>query len=222
MADRARRGSDDPGSPEHLEAARRGDRRAIEAILREHAGQVHAICNRLCRDRQDAEDAAQEALLSVARGLAGFDGRSRLSSWIYRVTTNACMDELRRKRRRPDPADPTPLAERAADPTPSHSPECAALAMQTREELAAALELLPEEFRVAVVLRDVVDLDYATIAETTGVAVGTVRSRIARGRGRLADILVAGTDPHSAASKDPADEPDPSATDPSNAADPDR
>lgn len=188
------------GAGHPLEAARAGDRAAIEAILRAHVQQVNAICRRLCADRGDAEDAAQEALLSIAQGLARFDGRSSLSSWIYRITTNACMDELRRKRRRPVPLDA------AEDPTPgtapagAGSPEAAAVAADTRSELAAALAELPEDFRVAVVLRDVADLDYATIAETTGVAVGTVRSRIARGRARLADILAPGTGQGSRAS----------------------
>lgn len=130
----------------------------------------------------------------MVKGLPRFDGRSAFSTWVHRVTTNACLDELRRRGRRPqvvrrldaapgdhdgrlgvlDPADP----ERGAD---ERVPE--------RMALDDALAALPENFRVAVVLRDHLGLDYAEIAEVLGLAPGTVRSRIARGRARLADLL---------------------------------
>ncbi len=163
----------------------------------------------MCRDPGEAQDAAQDALVAIARGLRSFDGRSQLSSWIYRVTTNACLDELRRARRRPDPVDPgEPLAETSGiGASRIIDPEAAALADERRQELSRALQELPEEFRIAVVLRDVADLDYATIAETTGVPVGTVRSRIARGRARLADILVTTGTESGAATSDPTETP---------------
>lgn len=185
-----------------LERARAGDRRALEGLLELHAEKVLSVCRRLCRDRGDAEDAAQEALLAIARGLPRFDGRSALSTWVYRVTTNACMDELRRRRRRPDPVDPPGgSADRGADSTSwadgtawmssdgDGDPQSALARSELRAQLNHALGELPEEFRVAVVLRDVADLDYRTISEVTGVPVGTVRSRIARGRSRLAATI---------------------------------
>lgn len=175
-------------------AARGGDRTAIEALLRTHLPRIHAVCNRMCTDRGDADDAAQNALVSIARGLDRFDGRSSLSSWIYRITTNACLDELRRRRRRPEPVDLALLPAANEPLSVQESPEVGAIAGETRCELLHALSELPEEFRIAVVLRDVADLDYKSIAEITGVAIGTVRSRIARGRGRLADILAPGTE----------------------------
>ena len=101
-----------------LELARAGDERAVDAILRSHVDGVHAVCRRLCRDPDDAQDATQDALMAIARGLSGFDGRSSLSTWVYRVPTNACLDELRRKRRRPVPVDDDDHAEPAsADPS---------------------------------------------------------------------------------------------------------
>jgi len=126
-------------------------------------------------------------MISIVRGLPRFDGRSAFSTWVYRIATNAALDELRRRRRRPslhvvtddhertEPADS--LAERQLD------------AIAEREAIDAALDDLPEEFRVAVVLRDVADLDYAEIAAVLDVPVGTVKSRIARGRGQLAEQL---------------------------------
>jgi len=141
----------------------------------------------------DAQDATQDALLAVVRGLPRFDGRSSFTTWLHRVTTNACLDELRRRSRRPtiaravggpagDGEHPSPL-----DP-PDEGPQ-ADDRVPDRLTIDDALRALPEEFRAAVVLRDHLDLDYAEIAEVLGIAPGTVRSRIARGRARLADLL---------------------------------
>ena len=168
-------------------AAQAGDRAALDQLLRRHYDRIHAVCRRIAGGTRDADDAAQEAMISIVRGLPRFDGRSAFSTWIYRIATNAALDELRRRRRRPslhvvtddheqpEPADP--LAERQLD------------AIAEREVIDAALDDLPEEFRVAVVLRDVADLDYAEIAAVLDVPVGTVKSRIARGRGQLAEQL---------------------------------
>ena len=168
-------------------AAQAGDRAALEQLLRRHYDGIHAVCRRIAGGTRDADDATQEAMISVVRGLPRFDGRSAFSTWVYRIATNAALDELRRRRRRPslhvvtddhgapDPADP--MAERHLD------------AIAEREALDAALADLPEEFRVAVVLRDVADLDYTEIAAVLDVPIGTVKSRIARGRGQLADRL---------------------------------
>jgi RNA polymerase sigma-70 factor (ECF subfamily) len=145
----------------------------------------------MCRDRGDADDAAQEALVAIVRGLARFDGDSSFSTWSYRVTTNACLDQLRRRGRRPVPADPadanegTRAAARPGDPDPAD----AAVSAEQRGSLQRALDQLPDEFRLPVVLRDLADLDYAEIGERLGLAPGTVRSRIARGRAKLAAML---------------------------------
>jgi RNA polymerase sigma-70 factor (ECF subfamily) len=121
------------------------------------------------------------------RRLGTFDGRSRFTTWAHRVATNACLDELRRRRRRDaehlpddDPHDPRP--------TPDTGPDVEG-SVGDRLAVDAALGALPEEFRAPVVLRDVAGHDYAEIAEILGIPAGTVRSRIARGRARLADLL---------------------------------
>jgi len=168
-------------------AAQAGDARALDLLLRRHYDQVHAVCRRITGSPRDADDAAQEAMISVVRGLPRFDGRSRFSTWLYRIATNAALDELRRRQRRPAlglvddegrlPEAPDPLAERTVE------------AAADRLAIDAALDALAEEFRAAVVLRDVADLDYAEIAEVLDVPVGTVKSRIARGRAQLADAL---------------------------------
>jgi RNA polymerase sigma-70 factor, ECF subfamily len=170
--------------------AQRGDRAALEALLRRHHHRVAVLCTRLCGP-SDAPDATQEALLAVVRGLRRFDGHAAFTTWLYRVTTNACLDELRRRRRRPRPGleDDALLAgpRTGADP---------AGAVAARVDVDAALARLAPEFRAAVVLRDLCGLDYAEIADVLGIPSGTVRSRIARGRGQLADLLAGNpTDP---------------------------
>jgi RNA polymerase sigma-70 factor (ECF subfamily) len=169
-------------------AAQRGDRQALDTLLRRHYDLVHAVCRRVLGTARDADDAAQEAMISIVRGLPRFDGRSAVTTWIYRIATNAALDEGRRRSRRPTlhvvpdpdsgPAEPLdPDAERGID------------AVGERQAIDDALAQLPEDFRVAVVLRDVADLDYAEIAEVLDLPLGTVKSRIARGRSQLAHLL---------------------------------
>jgi len=136
----------------------------------------------LTRNEADALDATQEALLAIARGLDRFDGRSSFSTWSYRVATNATFDELRRQRRRP--ADPLPEHHDPIDDAPAID-----TTVSNRLALDQALDELPDDFRAAVVLRDLADLDYAEIAETLDIPIGTVRSRIARGRAGIARML---------------------------------
>lgn len=130
----------------------------------------------------DTDDATQEALIAICRGITRFDGRSSFSTWIYRVTTNACLDELRRKGRRPI------AMERDSMPLPSVDDGFAG-AIADRLELDDALAQLSADFRVAVVLRDVCQLDYEEIGDVLGIPPGTVRSRIARGRAQLARVV---------------------------------
>lgn len=174
-------------SDDHLvELARLGDRDALDRLLRRYHDRVHLLCRRVCRDHQDADDATQEALIAVVRGLPRFDGRSAFSTWVYRVTTNSCLDELRRRRRRPEPTATDDHPERVSG---TEDPADGAVRSDTRHRLLRALADLPEEFRFPVVLRDVCDLDYATIAQILEIAPGTVRSRISRGRSTLARSL---------------------------------
>jgi RNA polymerase sigma-70 factor (ECF subfamily) len=161
-------------------AAAAGDRAALEALLDGHADRVHAVCRRIVVHAEDALDATQEALLAIARGIGRFDGRSAFSTWAYRVATNAALDELRRRKRRPLTAvDDLP------DPPVTGGEE----GVDARLDVDAALGRVQEEFRVAVVLRDLADLDYAEIATVLDVPIGTVKSRVARGREALRSEL---------------------------------
>ena len=179
----SRRLDDDRDDHVLVVAARAGDRAAADRLLRRHQPRIHALCRRMCRDEADALDATQEALVALVRGLGRYDGRAQFSTWAYRVATNACLDELRRRGRRPQPVDDARLGGAEA------GRRGVADDVADRLDIDAALGQVPEEFRVAVVLRDLCGLDYAEIAEVLGVPVGTVRSRIARGRARLAGLL---------------------------------
>ena len=179
---------DDRDDPELLAAAQAGDRVALDHLLRLHIGRIHALCRRITGNDADAADATQEALIAIVRGLPRFDGRSAFSTWAYRVATNACLDELRRRRRRPEPTAGQVLdASRSAATLTSMASDLETVG--ARVDIDAALATLTPEFRAAVVLRDLIGLDYAEIAEVLGVPPGTVRSRIARGRAVLADLL---------------------------------
>ena len=169
-------------------AAQAGDRRALERLLREHQPRIYAVCRRITGNDTDALDATQDALLAIVRGLPRFDARSRFSTWAYRVATNTCLDELRRRRRRPLVGLPEHDDGAAVDLADPRAPDPGVTASD-RLDVDAALADLPPEFRAAVVLRDLCQLDYAEIAEVLDVPAGTVRSRIARGRAQLADRL---------------------------------
>lgn len=171
-----------------IQAAQRGDRQALDQLLRNHQSRIHAICRRIAGNDADALDATQEALIAVVKGLPRFDGRSKFSTWIYRIATNACIDELRRRQRQPTPGLPE---HEQADPTPmaASTPRDPAETVTARIDVDRGLEQLPQEFRAAVVLRDVAGLNYNEIAEVLDIAPGTVHSRIARGRRQLIDVM---------------------------------
>ncbi|HEX6417236.1 MAG TPA: sigma-70 family RNA polymerase sigma factor [Acidimicrobiales bacterium] len=174
-------------------------------MLRRHHDRLWALCRRIVGNDADASDALQDALVAIARGIRRFDGRAAFSTWSYRIATNACLDELRRRRRRPVPgALGTPGGDGAraegGDPLdrPGNADSHAAGrgggdggigAVAERLAVEAALARLPQQFRAAVVLRDLCDLDYGEIGRVLDLPPGTVRSRIARGRAQLADLL---------------------------------
>lgn len=148
------------------------------------------MCRRLAGNEADGLDATQEALIAIARGIRRFDGRAAFSTWAYRVATNACLDELRRRQRRPVPGLPEDQGGVGVGRRPALGASSPAIeALPDRLVVDAALTQLPEEFRAAVVLRDLCDLDYAEIAAVLEIPPGTVRSRIARGRAHLARLL---------------------------------
>lgn len=155
------------------------DQDAIEVLVRRHEGRVYGLAYRLLGNRADAADAAQEAFVLLIRKAKDFRGESAFSTWLYRIVVNASHD-LRRK-----------SARQREIPTEEMEMHAETSEMQASDRIdleRALISLLPEQ-REAVVLRDIIGLSYQEIAETTGTPVGTVKSRIARARLALADLL---------------------------------
>jgi RNA polymerase sigma-70 factor (ECF subfamily) len=177
-------------------AAQRGEVESFNALVRLYEGRVYNLCYRMLGDADSAADAAQDAFLSAFRNLRSFRGGS-FRSWLLRIATNTCYDVLRARKRRPTTSlDINPEGEDDSSPLQiadtAESPDEFAL----RRELAVAIQRgladLPEEQRLILILSDIQGLAYEEIAEVTGANLGTVKSRLSRGRARLRDILKAG------------------------------
>ncbi|MFM7061598.1 MAG: sigma-70 family RNA polymerase sigma factor [Actinomycetes bacterium] len=157
-----------------------------EEIARDHGRFLYAVAYRLTGDREDARDIVQESLLRVRRGLETYTP-GNLEGWLARIVTNVFLDDVRRRRRRPTSALPD-------DPDlvvpPSAGADEVAAAAGLGPDIQRAIDALPEEFRVPVVLCDVADRSYEEISTTLGIPVGTVRSRIHRGRRLLRTALI--------------------------------
>jgi RNA polymerase sigma factor (sigma-70 family) len=156
-----------------------------EEVARDHGRFLYNVAYRLAGNDDDAQDLVQEALIRVRRGLERYEPGS-LQGWLARIVTNVFLDEMRRRKRRP--TDALPDDPGSVLPT---TPAADEVFTGLSAEIQRALEELPEEFRVPVVLCDVSDLSYEQIAATTGVPIGTVRSRLHRGRRMLRAALTA-------------------------------
>ncbi|MCA9243372.1 MAG: sigma-70 family RNA polymerase sigma factor [Phycisphaerales bacterium] len=170
--------------------AQQGDNAAFEALALRYQDRLYNLCYRMLGNDADAQDVTQAALIKAYQALGRFEARAGFYTWMYRITMNLAISTRRSRRRpmltlhRPDPDQPD--CEPAAEGTDvSRSAETSEL----HAKLTAALERLDDDFRAAVVLKDVEELDYATIGEILGVPVGTVKSRIHRGRMMLRAML---------------------------------
>lgn len=157
-----------------------------EEVARDHGRFMYTVAYRLAGNDEDAQDVVQESLIRVKRGLERYQPGS-LEGWLARIVTNVFLDEVRRRRRRP--TDALPDDPERVLPT---SPGADEVSTQLSDDIQAALAALPDEFRVAVVLCDVADQSYEQIAASLGVPVGTVRSRLHRGRRMLRTMLSEG------------------------------
>lgn len=162
----------------------KGDDHAFSDLMRRHEDRIFGLAFRMTGSRPDALDATQEAFVAAFRQASTFRGDSALATWLYRIAINACHDLLRKRARQPAPeAEPVP-PHRDRDPEPFVD-ETVAL----RLDVAQALAGISDEYREAVVMHDLGGIPYQEIARITGVSVGTVKSRISRGRRRLARLL---------------------------------
>jgi RNA polymerase sigma-70 factor (ECF subfamily) len=172
-----------------LEQAREGSLEAFNSLVECYQDHLYALVVRMVPDRDQAADAVQEAFFSAYRNMHRFRGGS-VRSWLSRITVNAAMDLQRRKKRRPAQPYPELEDESWQPPTgPEADPEHAALRDERARVLTAALDAIAPDQRAAIVLYDVEGYDYAEIAEITDVSLGTVKSRIHRGRLALREHL---------------------------------
>ncbi len=175
---------------EWIEAARQGDERAFAELVRTYESKVYHLALRMCGNREDALEIAQEAFLSAWRGLPFFREESSFATWLYRLTTNAAIDFLRRdKRSAAGPSlDDDETFTQVPDPAPS--PHSRAEQKELREALAAGLATLTPEHRQVLLLRELQGMRYEEIAQALDLDIGTVKSRIARAREKLRKYLV--------------------------------
>jgi len=177
-----------------------GDPRAFAVLVERHSPRVYNVAMRMLGDADEARDATQDAFLTVVRKATQFRGEAAFSTWLHRIAVNACYDILRKRRRQPmlrridDEGDPI---EETGPPVSDHADSTAGTI-----DVGRALQRIPDEYRIVLVLADVQDLPYEEIARTLDVPIGTVKSRVHRGRVALARAM--GLEP---ASREPSPSP---------------
>ena len=175
-----------------LEKARHGDQEAFGELVRLYEKKVYALTLRMCKNPDDAAEAAQEAFLSAWQGLKFFRGEASFSTWLYRLASNACVDLLRKEQRHRAVSGPSlndedtymDIADDAA------TPQELAERSELREQIEEGLQSLTPEHREVLILRELHQLSYDEIAQTLDLDTGTVKSRISRGRKALRNFLL--------------------------------
>lgn len=174
-----------------IQEAQQGDINAYNRLVLHYQGLVYNVAYRIMGEPQAAEDATQEAFISAYKALNRFRGGS-FKSWLMRIATNACYDELRRRKRRPQSSLDQLTEDNESSRflhSPGVSPEGQQQQMEMMQAIETCLESLPDDQRVTAVLGDVEGYDYKEIADITKVSLGTVKSRMSRARAKLRDCL---------------------------------
>lgn len=172
-------------SDEELLAAHiQGDRTAFGELMTRHERRIYGLCLRILGNREDAEDATQEAFVAALRRAGGFRGEAAFSTWLYRIAVNAATDQARRRGRARTVPLETEEAGRGAAAVGDPSG-----AVATALTVRAALRVVPEDFRIALILCDLYGFGHAQAAEILGIPIGTVKSRVFRGRLVLGEQL---------------------------------
>lgn len=179
---------------ELAERAKQGDRDAFEQLVLDNQNRVFSLALRLVGDREEAADLSQEAFVRAWQGLGSFQGESSFATWVYRLTTNVCIDYLRKKKRREETTPSVSLDDEDngwAEPADRDSdPQLLLERSERGKALARGLDKLPDWQRRALVLRELSGLSYQEISRALEIDLGTVKSRIARARLSLRKILM--------------------------------
>jgi len=174
--------------------AKAGDDNAFAQLMRDNEKRIYNLTLRMAGNPEDAMDLAQEAFLNAWRGLKFFKGDSAFSTWVYRLASNACIDHLRRQKRRQDISIPMPADEEDDSqpdiPDERFQPEQELERQELRRAVTEGLEQLSDEHRQVLVMREINGLSYQEIADVLDLEAGTVKSRIARARNSLRKILL--------------------------------
>lgn len=178
-------------------ACQSGSREAMECLVKKHQRSVSSLLYQLAPDWSDTSDLSQEVFIRVYRGIHSLRNPKTFRSWLNQIVINLFYDELRRRPRRlPTISIDAPIESDSGEsdlvreiPDPSLKPDEVSLASELDQTIKKAMAQLPEQFRTAIVLRELQGLSYEEIAESIGCELGTVKSRIARARGRLQEIL---------------------------------
>lgn len=175
-----------------LDKAQRGDQAAFGELVQLYEKKVYALTLRMCKNPDDAAEAAQEAFLAAWQGLKFFRGESSFSTWLYRLASNASVDLLRREQRHRGAAGPSLNDEETYADVPSDAPDPQTLAERSelRQQIEAGLRAMTPEHREVLILREMHQLSYDEIARVLSLDTGTVKSRISRARKQLRNFLL--------------------------------
>jgi RNA polymerase sigma-70 factor (ECF subfamily) len=172
---------------ELIAAAQSGDRRAFDELVRQSFTDTFTLARRITGNEEDARDVVQDAYLRAWRGIGKFRGDAQFSTWMYRITANAAVTHVKRRRRQR--AEPLDEVNEPADLRLESQPAALAETGEALDRLAAALDELPSKLRSVVVLKDVYDLPHDAIAEELGITVTAAKVRLHRARRKLRDVL---------------------------------
>lgn len=188
--------SPESGERALLAGLRAGDAAAYERLVTEHGGRMLAVARRMLRQEEEARDAVQEAFVLAFRGLARFEGQSRLSTWLHRIVVNAALMKLRSRRAHPEESiEPLlPTFQQDGHATSRYSewperPDSELARAELRRTVRAAIDRLPESYRTVLLLRDIEELDTAEVAGLLGVSANAVKIRLHRARQALRELL---------------------------------
>ena len=169
-----------------------GDSSAFEELIKNYERIVYNIVYRMLNDSEDVKDISQEVFIKVYRNLDKFDGKSLFSTWIYKITMNTCIDEIRKRRGKQTYSIDNEMdkEENKKQFANIKTPEDFYISKENREEIIDAINMLKDEYKKIIILRDINVFEYNKIAEILEISLGTVKSRIARARLKLRNLIL--------------------------------